>query len=64
MIKNCPVTTEDINIAEQCFGPDMGAIKEKTTRQTPNPVQDDNIEISPETREIHKNIIYVLISCM
>ena len=56
MIKNCSITAEDVNISELSFGPDMGALKVKTTRQTPKPVQYDTIEIPPEIRDIHKDI--------
>jgi hypothetical protein len=34
-IKNIPITVDDINIAEKVFGPDIGALKGKTTRQKP-----------------------------
>ena len=43
MANKCPITTEDVNVAKQTFGPDMGALKGKTTRQTPKPEIDNNI---------------------
>jgi hypothetical protein len=48
IIGNNPVTTEDINIAEQIFGSDIGALKGKTVRRTPRQVIDDTIEIPHE----------------
>ena len=48
MISNNPVTTEDINVAERIFGPDIGALKGKTTRRKPVQVIDDLIEIPKE----------------
>ena len=32
IIKNCPVTAEDVNIAEKIFGGDIGTLKGKSTR--------------------------------
>ena len=32
-IKNCPVTVEDINIAEKIYGPDIGTLKGKSVRR-------------------------------
>ena len=58
MIKNCLVTDEDINKAIHFFGPGMVALKVNTIKQTPNTVQDDNIEIPPDIREINKYIIF------
>ena len=43
-IKNCPVTLEHISTAEQIFGPDIGALKGKTTRRNPQPVVKDYME--------------------
>jgi hypothetical protein len=48
MISNNPVTTEDINVAERIFGPDIGTLKGKTTRQNPVQVIDDLLEIPKE----------------
>ena len=35
IIKDCPVTEKDVNIAEKIFGPDVGMLKGKTTRCKP-----------------------------
>ena len=48
MISNNPVTTEDINVSERIFGPDIGALKGKTTRKKPIKVIDDHIKIPKE----------------
>jgi hypothetical protein len=50
LIKNCPVTTQDAINAEHIFGPDVGAIKGKTTRKPPPVVRDDHIEIPDEIK--------------
>jgi hypothetical protein len=35
VIKDCPVTTEDVNIAEKIFGKDISSLKGKSTRRKP-----------------------------
>ena len=35
LIKNSEIITEDVNLAEKAFGPDVGAIKSKTIRSKP-----------------------------
>ena len=42
------MTTDDIKMAEQIFGTDIGRIKGKTTHRKPAPVVDDYIEIPKE----------------
>lgn len=37
-IMNCPITAKDINRAIQIWGPDLGTIKGKMVRSTPDPV--------------------------
>ena len=39
-----PVTTKDIDLAEKIFGPDIGRLKGKSTRQKPVPVVNDVIK--------------------
>jgi hypothetical protein len=48
MIKNNPVTTADVKLAEKIFGPDIATLKGKTTRQKPVPVVEDYIDIPRE----------------
>jgi hypothetical protein len=47
-IKNNPVTTEDVDIAEKIFGPDVAILKGKMTCHAPIPVIEDRIEIPTE----------------
>jgi hypothetical protein len=56
-IRNLPITLDDINIAEKIFGPDVGALKGKTTRTKPAPVVPDFIEIPKELIINHENVI-------
>mgnify|MGYP002176679840 FL=1 len=56
IIKNCPVTVDDINIAEKIFGPDVSSLKGKSTRQKPKTVREDLIEIPKELISQHRNI--------
>jgi hypothetical protein len=55
-IADNPVTTEDIKIAERIFGPDIGAIKGKSTRQKPIPVVDDYVEIPKELFDAQREV--------
>ena len=48
IIKKCPVTTEDVNIAEKIVGPDISNLKGKSTRCKPKPLSKDLIEIPAE----------------
>ena len=50
------MTTADINLAEKAFGPDVGAIKGKTTRSKPNVAESNVIEIPPELIAIHEEV--------
>ena len=59
-IRNCPVTTTDIALAEKIFGPDIGTLKGKTTRQKPLPVVEDYIEIPPELLRDHQEVILAM----
>ena len=50
-IANLPVKTEDIDLAEKIYGPDIGILKGKTIRKNPVPLVTSRIEIPPEIYE-------------
>jgi hypothetical protein len=52
LIKNCGVTTEDVNLAQKAYDPDISGIKGKTTRRKPITVVDNTVEIPEELLEI------------
>ena len=50
-IADLPVRTSDVTLAEKIFGPDLGSLKGKTTRQRPLPMVSDQITIPPQLYE-------------
>ncbi len=56
LIRDNPVTTKDVDLAEHIFGPDIGTVKGKTTRRKPLPVKDYHIEIPDELINVHSDI--------
>ena len=60
LIKNCPVTVEDVTIAEKIYGPDISALKGKSTRPKAKMVRNDWVEIPPEITERHDSLNYYM----
>jgi len=56
LLRNCPVTTEDVNLAEEILGPDISTLKGRSTRPSPTTVVDDLIEIPEELKEKNQYI--------
>ena len=56
MIKNCPVTIEDIRIAEQVYGKDISVLKGKSVRTKPNPVVADVVKIPKAMKKELKHV--------
>eukprot|EP00957_Ditylum_brightwellii_P030673 2324392-Ditylum_brightwellii.AAC.1 len=55
LIRNNKVSTDDVNLANKAFGPDVGAIKGKTTRSSSTPVMNNKIEILKELITVQQN---------
>jgi hypothetical protein len=60
-IKNVPITIDDINIVEKVFGPDIGSLTGKTTRQKPAPVVSDYVEIPKELVFNHQSVVLCMV---
>jgi len=62
------VTTEDVNLAEENFGPDISKVKCRSIRPSPTTVVDDLIEIPEVVKEenqyIDLAIDIILINCV
>ena len=48
LIKNCPVTIKDVEIAEDIFGPDISTLKGRSTRKKPPVIVNDQMEVPRE----------------
>ena len=55
-LRNCPVTIEDINIAENIFGKDVSTLKGNTTRRKSNIVINDYLEVPEELKKAQVNM--------
>ena len=56
LVKNNPVTVEDVKLAEKIFGPDISTLKGKTTRRKPLPVVEDHIAIPRELVQAQQHV--------
>ena len=56
-VKNCPVTVEDVTIAEKIFGPDIATLKGKSVRRRPPTIRQDNVEVPEEILRLDEDII-------
>eukprot|EP00957_Ditylum_brightwellii_P162121 12343332-Ditylum_brightwellii.AAC.1 len=56
LVKNCPVTTQDIRTADKIFGKDVGLLKGKTTRSKPESVSTHCIDKPKELRQLHNKV--------
>ena len=59
-IADCPITTEDIDIALAIWGKSINALKGKTTRQKPMPVVSNLIQIPRELLNLHNNVFLAI----
>ena len=56
VIANCPVRAVDVDNAEKIFGPDVAALKGKSTRPKPPVVIDDHVDIPQEILENNAHV--------
>jgi hypothetical protein len=55
-IKDCPVSVEDAKVALKIWGPNIAALKGKTTRSNPQHVVTIIVKIPVEIQDLHKLI--------
>ena len=58
LLPGCPVTRQDAINVEKIWGPDVGALKGKTTRQKLRPVRQNIIEISNIILYSHFTLVF------
>ena len=56
MIRNCPVTEEDVRIAEKVFGKDIATLKGKSVRTKPIPGVSNVVKVPKALKREHRNI--------
>ena len=56
ILSNCPVTPEDVDLAEKIFGPDAATLKGRTTRRNPAPTKADYIDIPEELLQDNRDV--------
>ena len=55
-IRNCPVTMENITMADKIFGLDIATLKGKSTRTKPELIVSDEIEVPEEIYTINRSV--------
>lgn len=57
LIKDSEIKSEDVNLAEKVFGPDVGTLKGKTTQTTSPPIKSQVIKMPDELLKFQEKII-------
>ena len=57
MVKDCPITIDDVKIMNDIFGPNVYMLKGKTVRTRPHKVVSNYIEIPDRLLDAHKRIV-------
>ena len=56
-IKNCPLTVQDVEVAQKVWRKKISALKGKTTRKNPNVVARDQVKIPVGLIKLHEEVI-------
>jgi hypothetical protein len=56
LIQNCPVTVQDIDVALEIWGPDVAALKGKTSRGKSPIVAPDFVKVPPDILSAHRDV--------
>ena len=56
VIKNCPVTSDHVGIAEKIFGTDVATLKGKTTRRQSSKVLEDTVDVPEELYRLNAEL--------
>ncbi len=59
LITNCPVTVQDVENANNIFGPDLANLREKMIRTKPEHVRIEYLQIPQDFVELHKYVTLV-----
>ncbi len=59
-IKDCPVMVKDAMEAYKIWGPSVAALKGKTVRKKPEPIETDIVSIPKEICELHKEVTLMI----
>jgi hypothetical protein len=54
---HCPITAQDITVAENVFGQDIGTLEGKTTRKEPTRVVTDYVSVPYDILKTHQEIV-------
>ena len=56
LLKDSPVTAQDVDVALKIWGPSVALLKGKTVRRKPPLVLEDIVEVPKELRQLHKRV--------
>ena len=56
LLPNIPISIKDILNAEKIFGPNLGSLKGKTTRSTPQVIQSKEIDLPHDIKELYGDV--------